>query len=85
MSDGKEKDLPSFWIPSLTPAAEKEKVSKPDSKVSHFGTVYLLNCVLLFTEQTKISSDATRNNGDLFISQIQRMSRRLGNQCHDNH
>nr|CAB3264408.1 nitric oxide synthase-interacting protein [Phallusia mammillata] len=33
MENGKSKDLPSFWIPSLTPAANKSKVSKPNSKV----------------------------------------------------
>ncbi|CAK8689310.1 unnamed protein product [Clavelina lepadiformis] len=31
--DSKEKNLPSFWIPSLTPQANKDKVAKPDSKV----------------------------------------------------
>ena len=34
MDNGKNKELPSFWIPSLTPQAEKSKVVKPDSKVS---------------------------------------------------
>lgn len=32
--DTKEKkNLPSFWIPSLTPAASTSRVEKPDSKV----------------------------------------------------
>ena len=29
MADGRKKELPSFWIPSLTPAAAATKVSKP--------------------------------------------------------
>ena len=32
-ADKKSKNLPSFWIPSLTPQAQKEKLNKPDSKV----------------------------------------------------
>lgn len=32
-SNGKEKTLPSFWIPSLTPAAEKIKMKKPGKSV----------------------------------------------------
>lgn len=33
MSNGKDKVLPSFWIPSLTPAAEKVKMKKPEKSV----------------------------------------------------
>ncbi|ESO84363.1 hypothetical protein LOTGIDRAFT_196769 [Lottia gigantea] len=33
MKNGKEKVLPSFWIPNLTPSAEPTKVKKPDEKV----------------------------------------------------
>ena len=32
MQEGKDKNLPSFWIPSLTPQAEATKVEKPVSK-----------------------------------------------------
>uniref|UniRef100_H2YSP6 Nitric oxide synthase-interacting protein n=1 Tax=Ciona savignyi TaxID=51511 RepID=H2YSP6_CIOSA len=31
--DKNDKDLPSFWIPALTPQAKETKVKKPDSKV----------------------------------------------------
>lgn len=34
MADGRDKQLPSFWVPSKTPTAEKSKVEKPD------GTIY---------------------------------------------
>eukprot|EP00058_Branchiostoma_floridae_P022768 XP_002608258.1 hypothetical protein BRAFLDRAFT_59837 [Branchiostoma floridae] len=30
---GKDKQLPSFWIPSLTPKAEETKLKKPEEKV----------------------------------------------------
>lgn len=33
MSKGRNKDLPSFWVPSQTPAAKITKVSKPDSTI----------------------------------------------------
>ncbi|XP_054718180.1 nitric oxide synthase-interacting protein-like [Uloborus diversus] len=33
VSNGKEKVLPSFWVPSLTPAAEKVKLKKPEKSV----------------------------------------------------
>lgn len=33
MAGEANKDLPSFWIPSLTPAAAPTKVTKPDEKV----------------------------------------------------
>lgn len=33
MSGDHKKELPSFWIPSLTPAASATKVQKPDEKV----------------------------------------------------
>ncbi|KAL8563458.1 hypothetical protein ACOMHN_052368 [Nucella lapillus] len=33
MSGALKKELPSFWIPSLTPAASATKVNKPDEKV----------------------------------------------------
>lgn len=29
MSGGKDKELPSFWVPSKTPSAEKPKIEKP--------------------------------------------------------
>ena len=29
----KDKSLPSFWIPSLTPEAKKSEIKKPDSRV----------------------------------------------------
>ncbi|XP_035226706.1 nitric oxide synthase-interacting protein-like [Stegodyphus dumicola] len=32
-SNGREKVLPSFWIPSLTPDAEKVKIKKPEKSV----------------------------------------------------
>ena len=31
--NGKEKVLPSFWIPSLTPSSEKVKIKKPEKSV----------------------------------------------------
>lgn len=33
MQEGKNKDLPSFWVPSMTPAANATKMDKPDEKV----------------------------------------------------
>lgn len=33
VSLGKRKELPSFWVPSQTPAAKIAKIDKPDSKV----------------------------------------------------
>jgi len=33
MSAGKEKLIPSFWIPSQTPDASKAKLQKPDSRI----------------------------------------------------
>ncbi|XP_021377616.1 nitric oxide synthase-interacting protein-like [Mizuhopecten yessoensis] len=33
MGSSKSKELPSFWIPSMTPAAGPSKVKKPDEKV----------------------------------------------------
>lgn len=33
MSNGKEKQLPSFWVPSQAPSAKKSKVEKPDSTI----------------------------------------------------
>lgn len=33
MKSGKEKELPSFWVPNQTPAASKTEVKKPDEKV----------------------------------------------------
>lgn len=30
MSNGKEKELPSFWVPSQSPAAKHSKLTKPD-------------------------------------------------------
>lgn len=29
MQEGKNKDLPSFWVPSMTPAANATKMDKP--------------------------------------------------------
>lgn len=33
MKAGKDKDLPSFWVPSLTPQSKPTLVKKPDEKV----------------------------------------------------
>lgn len=33
MGNGKEKELPSFWVPSQTPSAKVSKVDKPDSTI----------------------------------------------------
>ncbi|KAK2164014.1 hypothetical protein LSH36_70g02046 [Paralvinella palmiformis] len=33
MVDTKKKELPSFWIPALTPAAKETELKKPDEKV----------------------------------------------------
>ncbi|XP_015923014.1 nitric oxide synthase-interacting protein homolog [Parasteatoda tepidariorum] len=33
VTNGREKVLPSFWIPALTPAADKIKMKKPDKTV----------------------------------------------------
>lgn len=33
MANGKDMDLPSFWIPSKTPSAETSKLNKPDSTI----------------------------------------------------
>ncbi|XP_053674819.1 nitric oxide synthase-interacting protein homolog isoform X2 [Anopheles nili] len=33
VSLGKRKELPSFWVPSQTPAAKMSRIEKPDSKV----------------------------------------------------
>lgn len=33
MENGREKHLPSFWVPSETPAAQKSKLEKPDSVI----------------------------------------------------
>uniref|UniRef100_A0A182NGX2 Nitric oxide synthase-interacting protein homolog n=1 Tax=Anopheles dirus TaxID=7168 RepID=A0A182NGX2_9DIPT len=33
VSLGKRKELPSFWVPSQTPAAKVSRVEKPDSKI----------------------------------------------------
>lgn len=33
MDNGKNKELPSFWIPNLTPSSSKEKLKKPSSSV----------------------------------------------------
>ncbi|XP_018330668.1 nitric oxide synthase-interacting protein homolog [Agrilus planipennis] len=33
MANGKDKELPSFWIPSKTPNAQKPKLEKPDSTI----------------------------------------------------
>lgn len=30
MANGRDKQLPSFWVPSQSPAAKKSKVEKPD-------------------------------------------------------
>ena len=38
MNNGKGKELPSFWVPALTPAAAPTKVEKPVS-VCFFKTV----------------------------------------------
>lgn len=33
MANGKEKELPSFWVPSQCPAAKHSKVVKPDATI----------------------------------------------------
>lgn len=33
IEEGREKQLPAFWVPALTPQAEATKVKKPDEKV----------------------------------------------------
>lgn len=33
MTDGRNKHLPSFWIPTLTPAAKKTEIKKPDKTI----------------------------------------------------
>ncbi|XP_035913577.1 nitric oxide synthase-interacting protein homolog [Anopheles stephensi] len=33
VSLGKRKELPSFWVPSQTPAAKVSRIEKPDSKI----------------------------------------------------
>lgn len=33
MSDGKDKSLPSFWIPSKTPQAKAAALKKPDKTI----------------------------------------------------
>lgn len=33
MTNGKEKELPSFWVPSQTPAAKITKSEKPDPTI----------------------------------------------------
>lgn len=33
MANGKEKQLPSFWVPSQAPTAKVSKISKPDSTI----------------------------------------------------
>lgn len=33
MANGKEKDLPSFWVPSQTPGAKISKAVKPDPTI----------------------------------------------------
>ncbi|KAL0279996.1 UNVERIFIED_CONTAM: hypothetical protein PYX00_001427 [Menopon gallinae] len=33
MADGRDKKLPSFWIPSMTPEAKTSKIEKPDKTI----------------------------------------------------
>lgn len=33
MANGREKNLPSFWVPSQAPAAKKSKLAKPDPTI----------------------------------------------------
>lgn len=33
MANGNDKKLPSFWVPSKTPQAERETINKPDSTI----------------------------------------------------
>lgn len=33
MANGNDKNLPSFWVPSKTPTAEKSTMKKPDSSI----------------------------------------------------
>lgn len=37
MAEGRDKELPSFWIPSKTPTAQKSKSEKP---VSHRNFIF---------------------------------------------
>ncbi|XP_018570126.1 nitric oxide synthase-interacting protein homolog [Anoplophora glabripennis] len=33
MAEGRDKELPSFWIPSMTPSSKKSKLQKPDATI----------------------------------------------------
>lgn len=33
MANGKDKELPSFWVPSQTPNVQKTKLTKPNSTI----------------------------------------------------
>lgn len=33
MANGRDKQLPSFWVPSQSPAAKKLKIEKPDPTI----------------------------------------------------
>nr|CAI5819169.1 unnamed protein product [Callosobruchus analis] len=33
MAEGRDKNLPSFWVPSMTPSAEKVELKKPDPTI----------------------------------------------------
>lgn len=33
MANGRDKELPSFWVPSQAPAAKKTKLEKPDPTI----------------------------------------------------
>lgn len=33
MSNGRERDLPSFWLPSKTPEAKAQSLQKPDKNI----------------------------------------------------
>ena len=39
MQTGKNKELPSFWIPALTPQAKATLIEKPVSKLKKFAGV----------------------------------------------
>lgn len=33
MSNGRDKDLPSFWLPSMTPESKAQALQKPDKNI----------------------------------------------------
>ena len=43
MQEGKNQVLPSFWIPSMTPAAEATKMEKPVTSILNFSQVKFIS------------------------------------------